>query len=120
MAAQIKQYRRQVEVVHGFQYDGTNTQDVIDFTEGAAHVGTDGKLYLKHPGNPGIDQEIRKTDWILNDAWGNDFVMGDNVFKIVYAPYPLLRFTKFGRTTSSLRIRLVDDSDIDFCQKTLR
>jgi hypothetical protein len=85
MPTASKQYRRQVEVVEGFQYDGTNSQDVIDFTGGAA-VMQDDKLMLKHPG--GQYQEIHPTNWILHDPWESNFVMADADFKIVYAPGP--------------------------------
>jgi hypothetical protein len=88
MASQDKQYRRQVEVVHGFQYDGTNANDVIDFchgSEGTAEI-EGGKLMLTHPG--GTKQEIRVSDWILADAWEKNFVMADPDFHIVYAPGP--------------------------------
>jgi hypothetical protein len=81
----VHQYRRQVEVVSGFQYDGTNFDDVQEFTEGAAQM-EDGKLMLTHPG--GAKQEVRPTDWILEDAWENSFCMADTDFKIVYAPGP--------------------------------
>lgn len=88
MPSTSKQYRRQTEVVQGFQYDGTNAQDCIDFAEGTeGSVALEGdKLMLTHPG--GDKQEIRLTDWLLKDAWGKNFVMADPDFHIVYAPGP--------------------------------
>jgi hypothetical protein len=88
MPSTVKQYRRQVEVVQGFQYDGTNMQDVIDFCQGSEGTAAieDGKLILTHPG--GAKQEIRPNDWVLADAWGKNFVMADTDFHIVYAPGP--------------------------------
>jgi hypothetical protein len=81
----VKKYRKQVEVIDGLQYTGSNQAEVIEFTEGHAKT-VNGKFVLEHPG--GDLQEILVTNWITSDPFKNIWCIADSVFQIVYAPGP--------------------------------
>lgn len=83
MATPINSYRQKPPVVTGFQYDGTNAQDVIDFTGGKA-VQEDGALKLQH--YEGSEKSvINVTDWVLKQSVTGVFSsMPDAYFKAAY------------------------------------
>ena len=76
----VSKYSKKPEVVDAVQYDGTNSQEVLDFAPGVA-VFEDEKLKLME--GPGY--EVPVDSWVLKDFGGLYSVFGSN-FLDYYRP----------------------------------
>lgn len=83
-------YVQKPVTVQAVQYDGSNQQEVIDFTNGKAKEREeDGAFVLTYPG--GDDKYaavINTTDWLVKDAWDAIACRTNADFQIIWTPAP--------------------------------
>ena len=87
MAVPPRKYREQIIEVTALQFDGTNQQQLIDWSEGKVAVAPGGGLQLEV--RPGMFVPVNVTDWVLTDPWAHSDAMPDSNFQITYAPGPV-------------------------------